>query len=173
MAVSPRISRVDCRCGKVGFEAIGEPIMTVTCHCDSCRQAAEQLEAMPGAARVANEEGGTDYVMMRKDRLRCTKGEDLLSAHRLKPDAPTRRVLASCCNSPMFLEFKGGHWLSVYRDRFDVQPSIELRTMAGDRSFSDAIPAYRTHSIRFMWRLFKAWVAMGFRAPAVAPVERM
>ncbi len=72
----------------------------------------------------------------------------------------------------MFLEFKGGHWLSVYRDRFDAPPSIELRTMAGDRSFGDAIPAYRSHSIRFMWRLFKAWVAMGFRAPAVAPVER-
>lgn len=172
MAVSSRISRVDCMCGKVGFEAIGEPIMTVTCHCESCRQAADRLGAMPGAVRVANEEGGTDYVMMRKDRMRCTKGEDLLVAHRLKPEASTRRVLASCCNSPMFLEFKGGHWLSVYRDRFDTPPSIELRTMAGDRSFGDAIPAYRSHSASFMWRLFKAWVAMGFRAPAVAPVER-
>lgn len=172
MTVSPRISRVECRCGKVGFEVVGEPIMTVTCHCDSCRQAAERLEALPGAAPVANGEGGTDYVMMRKDRLRCTKGEDLLRAHRLKPEAPTRRVLASCCNSPMFLEFKGGHWLSIYRDRFDAPPSIELRTMAGDRSFGDAIPAYRSHSVSFMWRLFKAWVAMGFRAPAVAPVER-
>jgi hypothetical protein len=121
---------------------------------------------------VANREGGTDYVMMRKDRLRCTKGEDLLRAHRLKPDAPTRRVLARCCNSPMFLEFKGGHWLSVYRDRFDAPPSIDLRTMAGDRSFADAIPAYRAHSASFMWRLFKAWAAMGFRAPMVPPIER-
>jgi hypothetical protein len=172
MANPLRISRVECRCGKVGFQASGEPIMTVTCHCESCLQAAMQMKALPGAADVANGEGGTDYVMLRKDRLCCTRGEDLLRAHRLKPDAPTRRVLAKCCNSPMFLEFKGGHWLSVYRDRVDAPPPIELRTMAGDRSFADAIPAYRTHSVSFMWRLFKAWAAMGFRVPTVAPVER-
>jgi hypothetical protein len=172
MTSSPTISRFECKCGKVGFDAVGEPIMTVTCHCVSCRQAAEQLEAIPGATRVANGEGGTDYVMMRKDRLRCTKGEDLLRAHRLTPEATTRRVLAGCCHSPMFLEFKGGHWLSIYRDRLESPPSIEMRTMAGVRSFSDAIPTYRSHSLNFMWRLFKAWAAMGFRAPPVTPIER-
>lgn len=170
MVGSMRISRFGCRCGEVAFHAVGEPIMTVTCHCESCGKAAAEFAALPGAPRVTNAEGGTDFVMLRKDRARCLQGKDLLRAHRLTPQAPTRRVLASCCNSPMFLEFKGGHWLSVYRDRFAEQPAIEMRTMAGDRTFSDGIPSYRTHSAKFMWRLFRAWTAMGFRAPKMGDI---
>jgi hypothetical protein len=131
------------------------------------------FEALSGAARVANDEDGTDYVMMRKDRVRCVRGEEPLRACRLTPEAPTRRVLASCCNSPMFLEFKGGHWLSVYRDRFAEAPSIEMRTMVGDRSFSDGIPSYRSHSSIFMWRLFKAWAAMGFRVSKTGTIKEV
>ncbi len=50
-------------------------------------------------------DGGTGFVLVRSDRVRCVKGGDKLQEHRLKPDSPTRRVLATCCNSPMFLEF--------------------------------------------------------------------
>lgn len=145
--------------------------MTVTCHCDSCRRAAAGFAALPYAAPVVNAEGGTDYVMMRKDRVRVLQGEPLLVAHRLSPDAPTRRVLAGCCNAPMFLEFKGGHWLSVYRDRFEDKPAIEMRTMCGDRKFADGIASPRSHTPGFMWRLFKAWVAMGFRSPKMGEIR--
>ncbi|MCA9639194.1 MAG: hypothetical protein KC492_00835 [Myxococcales bacterium] len=98
------------------------------------------------------------------------------SAHRLSPDAGTQRVVTSCCHSPVFLEFKGGHWLSVYRDRLGADaPAVELRTMLKDRpegaAFEDEIPSYQSHSPRFMWRLFKAWAAMGFRVPKLEPIQ--
>lgn len=75
----------------------------------------------------------------------------------------------------MFLEFTGGHWLSIYRDRLGADaPPVELRTMTRDRRagvvFEDAVPSYETHSARFMWRLFAAWAAMGFRAPKLGPI---
>jgi hypothetical protein len=171
MTGSMRISPFGCRCGQVAFEATGEPIMTVTCHCESCRKAAAGFAALPGGPRVVNAEGGTDYVMLRKDRVRCVKGQALLAAHRLKSKAPTRRVLAGCCDTPVFLEFKGGHWLSVYRDRVADAPAIEMRTMVGARKFADAVPSYRTHAPRFMWRLFKAWAAMSFRVPKMGEIR--
>ncbi len=36
--------------------------------------------------------------------------------------------------------------------------------------FDDDIPSYQSHSVQFMWRLFKAWAAMGFRAPKQQPI---
>ena len=45
-------------------------------------------------------------------------GQEYLEEHRLKPDFPTRRVIATCCNSGMFLDFTKGHWLTMYRNRF-------------------------------------------------------
>jgi hypothetical protein len=68
------------------------------------------------------------------------------------------------------LEFKGGHWLSVYPDRLGAgAPAIEMRMMTKDRRasvmLSEDVPSYETQSLRFMWRLFAAWAAIGFRAP--------
>ena len=45
-------------------------------------------------------------------------GAEYLEEWRLKPNSPTRRVVATCCNSAMFLDFTKGHWLSMYRNRF-------------------------------------------------------
>ena len=33
-----------CQCGKVKFEAIGPPILTVSCYCTSCQEAGRQFE---------------------------------------------------------------------------------------------------------------------------------
>jgi hypothetical protein len=43
------------------------------------------------------------------------EGFPRVEEHRLKPDSPTRRVVATCCNSAMFLDVTKGHWLSMYR----------------------------------------------------------
>jgi hypothetical protein len=74
----------------------------------------------------------------------------------------------------MFLEFKNGHWLSLYRNRLpDGAAPLEMRTMTRDRRDGVELPAnvpnYSTHSGKFMWKLLAAWAAMGFRAPKVAP----
>jgi len=174
MSPTPQKTLVaSCRCGQVAFEATGAPITTAICHCISCQTAGRRIEALPDAAPILDTNGGTPFALYRKDRARCTRGSARLEDHRLTADAPTRRVVATCCNSAMFLEFAKGHWLSIYRDRFgDVAPPAEMRVMTRDRPdgvvLPNDIPNFATHSGRFMWKLLIAWIAMGFRAPAAS-----
>ncbi|RDJ20417.1 hypothetical protein DWF00_13940 [Bosea caraganae] len=166
---------VSCRCGTVVFEAIGTPILSVACHCESCQEAGRRIEQLADAPPVLDADGGTAFVLYRKDRIRCVGGGERLEAHRLKPESKTRRMVATCCNSAMFLEFTKGHWLSVYRDRLpEGAPPLQMRVMTADRrkgvELPDDIPNYATHSGKFMWRLLSAWVAMGFRVPKVQGV---
>ena len=160
-----------CDCGSVRIEASGEPFLNVDCHCESCRKAAAGFRELPGAPTVLNANGGTPFSMYRKDRVRFAEGSFLLEDHRLTPTAKTRRVLSTCCSSPMFLEFSGGHWLSMYRNRIAGAGPAEMRVMTGDQRGGDALPddlpSYKTHSPKFWWRLVSAWVAMGFRVPKV------
>lgn len=163
----------NCTCGKVSLALNGAPILTAACYCDSCQEAANYLEALPEAPPITETDGGTHFVIQRKDRIRCQRGQEHLRAHRLSPDSPTRRVVASCCNSPMFLEFTNGHWLSVYKNRIDPadQPPIDIRTMTMYRragvEFDDHIPSPKKHTFGFMWKLLTAWVAMGFKTPKI------
>lgn len=173
MTAKPRKTlTASCRCGQTALEIVGDPILGAACYCESCQAAGAAIAALPGAAPVVEADGGTPFLLYRKDRLRCVAGGERLAEHRLKPDSPTRRMVAGCCNSAMFLEFKGGHWLSVYRDRVPDPPPLDLRTMTGDRPadaapLSPDLPSYKTHSGKFMWKLLGAWVAMGFRTPKV------
>lgn len=176
MPADSKRTPVTCRCGEVRFETSGAPIMTATCHCESCQKAAAGFATLQHAPTVLNADGGTEFALYRKDRVTCVAGEALLRAYRLTPRATTRRILARCCDTPMFLEFDKGHWLSIYRDRLGADaPAIEMRVMTSGRrdgqSFSDDVPSYKTHSFSFMWRLFTAWAAMRFRAPALGPIE--
>lgn len=161
-----------CRCGAVTLETAGQPIVSANCYCHSCQEAGSRLEQMPAAPSVLDADGGTAFVLFRKDRVRFTRGADKLREHRIKPDSPTRRVVAACCGSPMFLEFKNGHWLSIYRDRLpEGAAPLEMRVMTKNRregvELADDVPNYAIHSGKFMWRLLAAWVAMGFRVPKI------
>jgi hypothetical protein len=127
---------------------------------------------MPGADPVVAEDGGTDYVLYRKDRVRCVQGGDLLEERRLKPSSPTRRMYARCCNTAMCVDFTKGHWLSVYRGRLpkDIPPPI-MRLMTAARPKGAALPDdmanYPGYSGKFMLKLLSAWIAMGFRRPPI------
>jgi hypothetical protein len=103
--------------------------------------------------------------------VQCVTGQEHLEEHRLKPDSPTRRVIATCCNSAMFLEVTGGHWLTLYRNRFPAAPSPEMRLMTRDRrdgvELADDLPNHAGPSAKFMLRLIAAWIAMGFRRPEI------
>ena len=172
---SMRVAR--CSCGECRLLLEGTPIMTAICYCESCQNVGHIFERLSGAPPVLGEDGGTAYVLQRKDRISFETGVETLREHRLKPKSSTRRIVAACCNSPMFLEFSGGHWLSVYRDRIppEDRPAVEMRTMTADRpdgvEFRDTLPSYRKHSGRFMLRLLAAWVAMGFRAPKLNQIR--
>ncbi|WP_439569463.1 GFA family protein [Sphingopyxis sp.] len=169
------IRTASCQCGAVTLAMIGSPILTATCYCHSCQQAGQAFDALSDAPAVVGADGGTPYVLMRKDRLEWLSGSGRLDEHRLTPESPTRRFVARCCRSPIALEFTKGHWLSVYAARIAAaeRPAPEMRTIVGDRpagvELPDDIPNYTAPSGKFMWRLLLAWAAMGFRAP---PIEK-
>ncbi len=166
-----------CRCGKVELQIVGAPILRGICYCASCQEAGRQHQSVPSADKVLTEDGGTDYVLYRKDRVRCVQGTDLFEERRLKPASPTRRMFARCCNTAMFLDFTKGHWLTVYRGRLpnDIAPAT-MRMMTAARPAGVILPDdmanYPGHSGKFMLKLLRASMAMGFRRPAVDGVPR-
>jgi hypothetical protein len=164
-----------CRCGKVKLEITGSPILSGICYCASCQEAGRQHQALPGADIVLGNDGGTDYVLYRKDRVRCVDGGEYLEECRLKSTSPTRRMNARCCNSAMFVDFTRGHWLTMYRRRVpDDTPPPSMRMMIADRpkgvELPDDMANYAGHSGKFMWKLLRAWLGMGFRRPPVEGV---
>lgn len=167
------IQHLACACGRFALDVEGAPIASVECCCDSCREAGARMARLAGAPRVLNEHGGTGFVMQRKDRVAFVAGAEHLKQFRLAADSGTRRVLATCCNTPVFLEFKGGHWLSLYAGlwRDGALPPLEMRTMTGDladpSALPDDVPNHRRQSLRFFAKLMQAWIAMGFRVPKI------
>jgi hypothetical protein len=104
--------------------------------------------------------------------VQCVTGQQYLREQRLKPESATRRVVATCRNSAMFLDFTKGHWLSMFRYRFATGgPPLEMRVMTAERRagvvLADDVPNYPRHSGKFMLKLITAWIAMGFRRPEI------
>ncbi|MEO4042437.1 DUF6151 family protein [Hoeflea sp. CAU 1731] len=165
------MTEIACACGAVALSLVGQPILAAECHCTSCRRAAARL-----SAAITEQNGGTRFVIQRKDQATMRRGAEHLASFRLEPQAHTQRIVATCCNSPMWLEFKGGHWISIYAVRWPdgTAPAPTLRTMTRDAPdpLPDDLPNARTQSAGFMARLFWAWVRMGFRNPPVADVRR-
>jgi len=118
-----------CLCGRVELTASGRPIVSSVCYCRDCQAGGRQIEALPNAPAVSDSGGGTAYVLYRKDRIACSSGADLLKSYKLKQESVTNRVVATCCNSAMFMNFdKGPFWVSAYRARFQGEvPPLEMR----------------------------------------------
>ena len=171
------VTRIACPCGATVMALTGGSIVATECHCTSCRMAGKRMEALPGAAEIRAPNGGTPFVLWRKDRVSCQRGAEHLRTFRLDADSPTERVVAACCNAPMYLSFKPGHWLSLYAKRWPdgIGPSPTERTMTGDRTdrtmLSKDIPNSKRWSPRFFAKLLWAWARMGFRNPP-APVVK-
>jgi hypothetical protein len=156
----------------VKFETIGSQILTGACYCSSCQEAGRRFEQLASAPRVLEPDSGTGFILYRKDRVHCVSGQEHLEEHRLKPESPTRRVVATCCNSPMFLDFTKGPWLSMFRNRFPADaPPLEMRLMTKERragvELADDLPNYNGPSGKFVLKLMAAWMAMGFRRPEI------
>lgn len=163
-----------CDCGKVQLEVTEPPIIVAECYCNSCSEGRRRIESLPGAPKVVGDNGASHYVLYRKDRVRIVSGWDYLRNFRLKPEAQTRRVIASCCNTPVLVELKGGHWASVYGNLWQGQalPRPDLRTVTGDVAgkvtLDDSIPSGNWETAKFFGRLLGAWIAMGFKSPPLA-----
>ncbi len=166
---------IACACGAVGLETIDPPMVTVICHCTSCRTAGRAFDTQSSVAPIVDVAGGTPVVLWRKDLVRCVRGSEWLIAHRLKPESPTRRMVTACCKTPMFGDFTKGFWVSIYRERVTDAPAPSMRVMTADAPEGvvfpdDGVPRFRGRPVKFLIKLMTTWVAMGFRRPRLAGV---
>ena len=160
------VMAASCACGSVELEAIGVPITSVVCYCDDCQEGARQIEALPNARPVQDSDGGTGYIVYRKDRVKCSKGGRLLKSHKIREKSVTNRVIATCCNSAMFLNFDDAkHWVDVYRSRFkgDIPP-LQMRICTKfrpeNRDVPSDVPLYSSYPLKFLAQLVAAKIAM-------------
>jgi len=157
---------ITCACGDVAVELEDAPIFAAICYCDDCQEGGRRLAALPKAPAVVGPDGGTPYVLHRRDRLRVVRGADRLTPIKLRQSSPTNRMLASCCNTPMFVGFdRGPFWASVYRDRYGADaPPIEMRVQTRFRpegvSFPPKPPVFSRMPLRAVLKLFRAYMAM-------------
>jgi hypothetical protein len=159
-----------CSCGSVELKASGAPIVSAVCYCADCQRGARQIEALPDAGPVMDPDGGTAYILYRKDRIACSKGAALLKSYKIKENSVTNRVVATCCNSPMFMNFdKGPFWVSAYRARFpgDDLPPLQMRICTRSKpaaaALPDDVPGYPGYPLRLMARLLASGAAMLLR----------
>lgn len=160
------IRTISCACGSVELEMRGEPILCAACYCDDCQEAGRRLEALPDAKPVMGRDGGTEYVVYRKDRVRHSKGAELLQRQKLRERSPTNRWVAGCCNSAMSVNFDDAKfWVDVYRVRFTGEkPPLEMRVSTRFKPEGATIPSdvaqYPGYPFKFIVRLLGSRFAM-------------
>ena len=159
---------LSCGCGKVRIELEGSPIMVNVCHCTYCQKGSAEIEQLPRAPHILDLYKGTPYVLFRKDRAKIIQGTEHSRDYRLEGENKTRRVVASCCNCPLFLDFGPGHWVSFYRQRFEAPaPQAEMRINtsclpAGDIP-DDGLPMFAGYPLTMMLKLLVSRAAMGLK----------
>lgn len=165
----PNERELSCACGAVRLAVIGAPIVTAACYCDDCQAGAAQIEALPGARAIKDADGGTWSALYRKDRCRVMSGGERLKRVKLRAGSPTNRVVATCCNSAMLVDFdRGPHWVAMYRPGFaGPPPPLEMRVQTRfgphpDALPRDGVPTYRMFPPRFIGKLLRSRVAMAF-----------
>lgn len=157
---------IRCQCGQVKIRVTGEPILAAACYCDDCQEAARQIEAKGGGPSVADPDGGTALALVRDDKFAIEQGEDRLVRHKLKPDSPTGRQVASCCNSALYIDFDDGRfWKSTMIDRWnDPRPIVESRLQVQFRDsilpYADNAPRYRKTPPRLFVRILLEMIRM-------------
>ncbi len=155
-----------CLRGNVELQLFGTPILSTVCYCDDCQAGARQIEALPNAQPVQGYDGGTAYVLYRKDRVEHAKGAQLLQNYKLKKESATSRAVATCCNSAMMLTFDGGpHWIPVYRARLQgdlppVEMHVQTKFKPKNSAVPNGVPSYASYPFKFMAKLVVAKIAM-------------
>lgn len=154
-----------CACGSVTLRASGTPIGVTVCYCRDCEEGWRRIEALPGAARAREADGGTAYQVYRKDRVRCVTGQQHLRPFKLREGSATNRVVAGCCNTPMLVDFDDAkHWVSICRRRFgEAAAPLEMRMCTRARrpgELAADLPSHPGYPPRFIGRLLLARLAM-------------
>ena len=170
MSESPKkVTTARCSCGGVELQGIGAPIVSAACYCDDCQSGARQSGALLNSPPVQEPDGGTKYALYRKDRINCSQGAQLLEGYKLTKESATNRVVATCCNSGMYLSFdRGPHWLSLYRARLQgnippLQMRIQTTFKPENGNISGDVPSYSTFPVTFVAKLVASKIAMLLR----------
>ncbi len=157
-----------CSCGTVEIEALGTPITSVVCYCDSCQKGSRQIEALTNAVPILGPDGGTAYILYRKDRIKYSKGAELLKDYKIEEKSTTNRVVATCCNSAMVMRFDDAkHWVPVYRARFQGDlPPLQWRICTKFKpenvELPTDIPSSAMYPAGFVWKLLTSKLSMLF-----------
>lgn len=160
------MTRLACACGRVEYIATEPAILSVVCYCDDCQEAARRIEALPNASPVVDADGGTACVLYRKDRVRCTRGAELVTKLKLHDKTATNRLVATCCNSALAMSFDDSkHWMPLFRARFlDPLRPLDMRIctkFAPDPArIPKDVPAHGSFALSFIWKLLGARLAM-------------
>ena len=162
---------ISCQCGTVEISLSGAPILSGECVCNSCRGAGAMMQSLKGAPQILSAYGGTTVIVFRKDRLRVQTGEMQLKEFRLNPKSKTRRVIATCCNTPMMIEYTPGHWYSLYAHNFapEDRPPVESRSFTASLPDPSILPQdtvnAKTVTAGFIFKMLASFALMGFRKP--------
>jgi hypothetical protein len=163
-----------CRCGAVEVCAWCEPLAVSACYCEDCQTAARRLAASADLAPAASVDGGTEFMLFRRDRIACTRGTDRLQAMRLTDASKTRRMIAGCCATPMYLAFDDKRpWVSAFRASFGTAaPPLEMRICTrfrrSEENAEDGLPSHPGYPPTMMVRILAAWPLMLFSQPVGA-----
>jgi hypothetical protein len=163
-----------CRCGAVEVGAWAEPIAVNSCYCDDCQAAAERLAASTSSAPAPSADGGTEFMLFRRDRIACTRGAEHLKATRLTDATKTRRMIAGCCATPMYVAFDDRRpWVSALRAPFGADaPPVEMRICtrfrgSGDKA-EDGLRSHPGYPPAMMLRILAVWPLTLFSRPVGA-----
>ncbi len=160
-----------CRCSTVEVGAWGKPIIVNACYCEDCQVAAERLALSSNLAPTVSADGGTEFMVFRRDRIACTRGAERLQAMKLTDASKTRRMVAGCCATPMYLAFDDKRpWVSAYRASFGADaPPVEMRICTRFRrskeKAEDDLPSHPGYPPAMMVRILAAWPLMLFSRP--------
>jgi hypothetical protein len=160
-----------CVCSSVQLELRGAPIYRLVCYCDDCQAGAQQIEALtsPQASAVLDADGGSNFLMYHKRQVQCVRGAQLLRPLKLRPGSPTNRLVASCCNSAMYLNFDDRRfWIDVFRSRLQgqgppVQRRIFTKFMPDPSRLPRDVPSHSQVPLSVIARLVLAGIAARLR----------
>jgi hypothetical protein len=124
---------IECRCGAIEIQVVGEPIAQFFCHCDDC-------QAVHGAAYVPESAYPADVV-------RVTRGAP--STWRLKRNP---RFTCRDCGTRLFIDVlalrvRGVNGALLPPGRF--QPQFHMHCQFAVRPIVDALPHYKSRPARF------------------------
>jgi hypothetical protein len=163
-----------CRCGAVEIGAWSNPLVVATCYCDDCQAASERLAASANGAPATGADGGTEFMVFRRDRIACTRGVDNLQVMRLRDATKTRRMVAGCCATPMYVGFDDKRpWVSALRASFGAgAPPVEMRICTRFRRPAhkpeDGLPDHPGYPAAMILRVLAVWPRMLFSRPVGA-----